>query len=220
MRYGHLASWASSVSTGSLIPSQRARVFVAVVVAVTVLGGITLINRPDAPAAATGAAAPSRTASPSPGAADPDKYARDIAATIFGMDTRVLAPGVYRAMLLRAVDPHVTAEQRASIIAAVDALIPPEDAWAQMRTRQQWSRWSSNQVWIPASRVEVVTGGRAEPDWVLRNVQGVQSTHTSQGGHETTTSVHRTITIGMRCAASTLSSAGCSLAILGSTVVP
>ena len=168
-----------------------------------------------------------RDASGSPAATDsltqadePDAYAGVIAQVVFGLDTRDLEPADYRALLLAEADPGLSATGRADLEALVATRIPADELWQRMRANAQWSTFEASDVWEPGSWEQVVTSGRAEPGWALRNVTGIQTTHYVEDGVQRTYSRERTVTIGMRCPADGADVDRCYLVLIGAAVVP
>ena len=150
---------------------------------------------------------------------DPDSYASSIAGVVFGLDTTYADAADYRALLMSEADPQMTARGVADLERIVSGRIPEPGFWARMRANEQWSQWQTEQVWQPGAWDDVVTSGRAEPGWVVRNVLGIQTTHFRENGTAQTTSRERTITIGMRCPAAGAEVDRCRLALVGIGVV-
>jgi hypothetical protein len=156
---------------------------------------------------------------PSAVTSDPDAYAKAIAATVFGLDTRRSSPTELRSMLLGEADPMLSEEGLADLAATVDARIPTADLWARMRDNQQWSQWTPSQTWEPATWAQAVTAGYAEPGWVMRNVAGIQVTTYVEQGIEKSTSRERALSVLMRCPAPEAGVDRCRLALLSTTVI-
>lgn len=140
---------------------------------------------PGSSPASTPATAGSASASPTPTAGwlpplavtvtrDVDRYAASVAELVFAMDTRTRDPGDYRAALLAAADPALSSTGRADLVRTVEERIPTADVWARMPANAQYSTWATTQVSEPGTWAQVVTGGQAQPGWVMRNVTGIQ----------------------------------------------
>ena len=155
-----------------------------------------------------------------PATADPDAYARAVAGVVLGMDTRRLAPGDYRDVLIADADPTLSTKGRADLHRMLSERIPTDEQWARMRANGQWSTWVSRDVQVPGSWEQVVITGQAQPGWAFRNVTGIQTTHYLEDGTARTTSRERTITIGMRCPADGAGVERCRLNLVGINVIP
>lgn len=151
--------------------------------------------------------------------ADPDEYAKAIAAAVFAQDTVATDPEDHRAALMSQADPLMSARGRADLERMVAERIPTPEQWQRMRANDQWSQWTTDDVWQPGAWDEVVTSGQAEPGWALRNVLGQQTVHFLDGGEQRTTSRERTLTIGMRCPATGAAVQRCWLTLVGVGVV-
>jgi hypothetical protein len=151
---------------------------------------------------------------------DPDAYARAIAGVVLGMDTRRLAPGDYRDVLVAEADPTLSAKGRADLLRMLSERIPTDEQWGRMRANGQWSTWVSRDVQVPASWEQVVISGQAQPGWAFRNVTGIQTTHYVEDGTARTSSRERTLTIGMRCPADGVAVDRCRLNLVGVNVIP
>jgi hypothetical protein len=164
---------------------------------------------------------PSTPMAPSglPVTADPDEYAKAIAAAVFAQDTVATDPEDHRAVLMSQADPLMSARGLADLERMVSERIPTPEQWRRMRANDQWSQWTTDDVWQPGAWDEVVTSGQAEPGWVVRNVLGQQTVHFLDGGEQRTTSRERTLTIGMRCPATGAAVQRCWLTLVGVGVV-
>lgn len=154
-----------------------------------------------------------------PVTADPDEYAKAIAAAVFAQDTVATNPEDHRARLMSQADPLMSARGQADLERMVGERIPTPEQWQRMRGNDQWSQWTTDDVWQPGAWDEVVTSGQAEPGWVVRNVLGQQTVHFLDGGVQRSTSRERTLTIGMRCPATGAAVDRCWLTLVGIGVV-
>jgi hypothetical protein len=152
--------------------------------------------------------------------ADADAYVKSVARIVFGLDSRNLAADDYRRMLRSEADPNLAESGQADLFATIDSRIPREQLWDRMRLNEQWSQWSPSRTWEPAAWSQVVTGGYAEPGWVMRNVTGTQTTHyVEAGGVSRTTTREPTLSVVMRCPASGNHLQHCALVLISTTPV-
>ncbi len=168
--------------------------------------------------ASTPPTSPSTVLPSLPKTADPDVYAEYVAALVLGLDTRGAGADDYRRVLRAEADPNLSDSGRADLFATIDARIPSDALWARMRRNGQWSQWSPSRVWEPAAWSQVVTGGYAEPGWVMRNVAGTQTTHYVEAtAVARSTSREPTLTVVMRCPAPGAGVEQCTLVLISTT---
>ncbi|MEE6296631.1 hypothetical protein [Georgenia wangjunii] len=151
---------------------------------------------------------------------DPDAYAHAIAKVLFTMDARALEADDYRRLLMAHADPLMSETGVADLRHMVDERVPDETQWSRMRANRQWSQWSPTAGWEPETWTAVVTEGRAEPGWAMRNVTGTQTTHYVDARQQRTASSEPTVTIGMRCPTPGSDVDHCYLTMIGTVVVP
>jgi hypothetical protein len=147
-------------------------------------------------------------------------YAAQIAAEVFGMDTRAFEVGDYRTVLVGEADPHLSEKGYTDLERLLADRLPSEDRWARMRANGQWSEFEARQVWEPGSWTQVVIAGQAEPGWVVRNVAGAQTTHYTESGVDKVAVRERSVTIAMRCPAPGAGVDSCRLVLVGGSVLP
>lgn len=129
-------------------------------------------------------------------------------------------PADYRRLLRSEADPNLTESGRADLFATIDSRIPSEQLWNRMRGNGQWSEWSPSRTWEPAAWSQVVTGGYAEPGWVMRNVTGTQTTHYVEAtGVARTTTRESTLSVVMRCPVPGNHVQHCALVLISTTPV-
>jgi hypothetical protein len=201
--------------TGRDRSANQASVPVDVTPAAPPTGEIATVPNETLPALPTTPMVPSGL----PVTADPDEYAKAIAAAVFAQDTVATDPEDHRASLMSQADPLMSARGRADLERMVAERIPTPEQWQRMRANDQWSQWTTDDVWQPGAWDEVLTSGQAEPGWVVRNVLGQQTVHFRDGGVQRETSRERTLTIGMRCPATGAGVARCWLTLVGVGVV-
>jgi hypothetical protein len=152
--------------------------------------------------------------------ADADVYAKSVGGLVFGLDSRNSVADEYRRLLRSEADPDLTERGQADLFATIDARIPSEQLWNRMRGNGQWSEWSPSRTWEPAAWSQVVTGGYAEPGWVMRNVTGTQTTHYIEAaGVARTTTREPTLSVVMRCPAPGAQVQHCALVLISTTPV-
>jgi hypothetical protein len=155
-----------------------------------------------------------------PRTADADVYVKSITRIVFGPDSRNFGPADYRRLLRSEADPNLTESGRADLFATIDSRIPSEQLWNRMRRNEQWSKWSSTRTWEPAAWSQVVTGGYAEPGWVMRNVTGTQTTHYVEAtGVARTITRELTLSVVMRCPVPGSHVQRCALVLISTTPV-
>lgn len=222
MRVGRPRYWLA-VAVGAVAVTVSAVIFALFV------GHDRPVNAMGRPPLATGPATPDPVASPSAepassqlslsSTADPNVFARSIATSVFGIDTPAFAAAEYRRALRQAADPSLSDSGRADLFASVDARVPSDALWARMRANGQWSHWTPSRTWEPAAWSQVVTGGYAEPGWVMRNVAGIQTTHYLEGGAERSTARQQTLTVVMRCPTRGVRADRCGLVLVATQPV-
>jgi hypothetical protein len=147
-------------------------------------------------------------------------YVAAVATIVFGLDSRNFVPDDYRRLLRAEADPNLTDSGRADLFATIDSRIPSEQLWNRMRGNGQWSDWSASRTWEPAAWSQVVTGGYAEPGWVMRNVTGTQTAHYVEAlGVARTTTREPTLSVVMRCPAAGNHMQHCALVLISTTPV-
>ncbi len=150
---------------------------------------------------------------------DEDEYAVMISAAVFTVDTRTSTPAQLRDQLRAVADPLLSAKGLGDLYATIDARVPTDPLWERMRSNGQWSEWEPTRTWEPAAWAQVVTGGHAQPGWVMRNVTGVQTTHYLEDGVNRSASREATLTVVMRCPAEGLGLATCALVLISTQPV-
>jgi hypothetical protein len=152
--------------------------------------------------------------------ADADVYVKSVARIVFGLDSRNFVPADYRRLLRSEADPNLTESGRADLFATINSRIPTESLWNRMRGNGQWSEWTPSRTWEPTAWSQVVTGGYAEPGWVMRNVAGTQTTHYVEAtGVARSTTREPSLSVVMRCPAPGARVQHCALVLISTTPV-
>ena len=153
------------------------------------------------------------------GAPNQDEYAAVIGSLVFEMDTRTSTAAQVRERLRREADPQLSDDGLGDLYATIDARVPAEALWQRMRSNGQWSKWARTRTWEPAAWAQVVTGGHADPGWVMRNVTGVQTTHYVEDGVSRSTSREATLSLVMRCPGNAVDRPSCRLVLISTQPV-
>lgn len=152
-------------------------------------------------------------------ATNPDVYAAAISARVLGMDTRTSTAASTRERLRAEADPGLGDSGLADLYATIDARVPTDALWERMRGNEQWSQWEPTRAWEPATWAQVVTGGHAEPGWVMRNVTGIHTTHYVEDGMTRSTARESTLSVVMRCPADGVDLPSCRLVLIAAQPV-
>jgi hypothetical protein len=222
------------------VSGRRLTVVVIVVVVAAVVLGVLVLGRDEGGATAEGAVPDAastvsahpkasaedraREASPaSVATADPDEYARAIAAVVFAVDTREGSSDELRAALLSEADPRLSDTGLADLTRLLRVRVPTDAEWTRMAANQQVSQWQATDVHEPGTFSQMVVEGVTDPGWAMRNVTGIQTVHYRDAGGWRESARERTVTVAMRCP---LPESGvtdldsCRLLLVPATVVP
>lgn len=153
------------------------------------------------------------------GTSKQDEYAALIGSFVFEMDARTSTAAQVRERLRREADPQLSDDGLGDLYATIDVRVPADPLWQRMRSNEQWSEWARTRIWEPAAWAQVVTGGHAEPGWVMRNVTGVQTTHYVEDGLSRSTSREATLTLVMRCPGNAVDRPRCRLVLISTQPV-
>ena len=169
-------------------------------------------------------AAPDRTKEPTArplaaGAPNQDEYAAVIGSLVFEIDTRTSTAAQVRERLRREADPQLSDDGLGDLYDTIGARVPADALWDRMRSNGQWSEWAPTRTWEPAAWAQVVTGGHAEPGWVMRNVTGVLTTHYVEDGMSRSTSREATLSVAMRCPTDSVHLSSCRLVLISTQPV-
>ena len=153
------------------------------------------------------------------GTPNQDEYAAVIGSLVFEMDTRTSTAAQVRERLRREADPQLSDDGLGDLYATIDARLPADALWKRMRSNGQWSEWAPTRTWEPAAWAQVVTGGHADPGWVMRNLTGVQTTHYVEDGLSRSTSREATLNLVMRCLGNAVDRPSCRLVLISTQPV-
>ena len=153
------------------------------------------------------------------GTSNQDEYAAFIGSLVFEMDIRTSTAAQVRERLRREADPQLSDDGLGDLYATIDARVPADALWERMRSNGQWSEWAPTRTWEPAAWAQVVTGGHADPGWVMRNVTGVQTTHYVEDGFNRSTSREATLSLVMRCLGNAVDRPSCRLVLISTQPV-
>lgn len=156
---------------------------------------------------------------PAAGTTNQDEYAAVIGSLVFELDTRTSTAAQVRERLRREADPQLSDNGLRDLYATIDARVPADALWQRMRSNEQWSRWEPTRTWEPAAWAQVVTGGYAEPGWVMRNVTGVLTTHFVEDGSRRSTSREAMLSLVMRCPTDSIDVPSCRLVLISTQPV-
>ena len=147
------------------------------------------------------------------------EYAAVIGSLVFEIDTRTSTAAQVRERLRREADPQLSDDGLGDLYDTIGARVPADALWDRMRSNGQWSEWAPTRTWEPAAWAQVVTGGHAEPGWVMRNVTGVLTTHYVEDGMSRSTSREATLSVAMRCPTDRVPLSSCCLVLISTQPV-